>query len=118
MNIAYIYQPHFKSECFRVASKDQQGPENNYIVVTCSPQYNGIYKYPAKNIQDKHYDTWCNNKTLCICVPIKDCEKIKELPQITNEDIIRDVRKQQQDWYKSEVKNRDYNYVNKPEWMI
>ena len=118
MNLAYIYQPHFKTDCFRVAIKDQQGPDYNYVVVTCSPQYNGIYKYPMKNIKDKHYTVWYNNKTPCICVPIKDCEKVKELTEITNNDILKKVKRQQQMWYKSEVENRDYQYVNKPEWML
>lgn len=55
----------------------------------------------------------------CFCVPIEDCEKIKELNEIENPEMIKVIKKQQKAWYNSEVKNRDYEYKKgKPEWMI
>ena len=47
--------PKFKSpfedgEVYLVpAVKDQSGRDWNYIVVCCSPLYNGVYKVPANN---------------------------------------------------------------------
>lgn len=117
MNIAYIYEPHFKTSMFRVATKEQQGSEFNYIVVTCSPSYNGVWKYKSSN--KSNYDIWMNGKLPCFCVPISDCCKIKELTELTNSAIINRVKKQQSDWLKSNVKNRDYIYKNgKPDWML
>lgn len=117
-NIAYIYQPHFKTGMFRVAVKDQLGTDKNYIVVTCSPQFNGVYSYPVSNIQEKKYDTWSNNGTNCICVPIVDCQKLKELNEVTNSEVISRIKKQQNAWYNNNITNRDYEYKGKPEWML
>lgn len=115
-NIAYIYQPHFKTSKFRVACKSQQGEQFNYIVVTCSPEFNGIYKYGANNV--KNYEIWNNNHTSCLCVPINDCVKLKSLEEVTNTEVIAKIKQQQSDWYTNNVCNRDYSYANKPDWML
>lgn len=117
-NVAYIYQPHFKTGMFRVAVKDQLGVDDNYIVVTCSPQYNGVYKYPVSYIQERKYTTWKNKNVNCLCIPIEHCHKIKELNEITNNSVLKEVKKQQESWYKSNVENRDYTYKERPEWML
>lgn len=114
-NMAFIYEPHFKTSKFRVAVADQQC-ETNYIVVTCSPRYNGIWKW-TKTL-GKKYETWYNNGLVCYCIPIDECIKTQELNSIQNPEIRAKVKKLQSKWYKSEVRNRDYEYKNKPEWMI
>lgn len=48
VNVSYVWQPKFVSpfgdkKIYLVpAVKDQQGVENNYIIVCCSPTYNGV----------------------------------------------------------------------------
>lgn len=115
-NTSYIYQPHFKTKCFRVACTEQTGPEYNFIVVTCSPQYNGVWFYPS--YKRFNYEVWHNKTCPCYCVPIKDCTFIKSLNNLTNPNVIKMVKKMQTKWFKSDVLNRDYNYKNKPEWML
>ena len=115
-NIAYIYQPHFNTNCFRVALVNQQGKKYNYIIVTCSPEYNGVWKYNADNVLN--YDVWSNNNKGCQCVPIRDCRRIKLLNELTNIEVINKVKFQQKKWYNNTVKNRDYTYADKPEWML
>ena len=115
-NIAYIYQPHFNTNCFRAAVLKQQGKKYNYIIVTCSPEYNGVWKYNADNVLN--YDVWSNNNKECYCVPIRDCRRIKLLNELTNIEVINKVKFQQKKWYNNTVKNRDYTYTDKPEWML
>lgn len=115
-DISFIYQPHFKTEKFRVACKEQQGKLNNYVVVTCSPLYNGVYQYPADNLSK--YQLWWNNKTPCYCVPIKDCTLIKRLQDLKNPEIVNKIRAQQKHWLNNEVKNRNYVYKKIPDWML
>lgn len=115
-NVAFIYQPHFKTDCFRVAIKNQQGSDINFIVVTCSPSYNGVWKYDAHNMNS--YADWRNNNVWCKCVPINDCTYIKPLEQLSNQNIIKIVKQQQNDWFKNQIKNRNYSYVSKPDWLL
>ena len=115
-NVAFIYQPHFKTECFRVAMHDQKGRNNNYIIVTCSPMYNGVWRYSPDNISK--YKHWQNGNVDCICVPIKDCIQVKNLEDVTDPTMCDIIKKQQNDWYKSKVKNRNYQYANKPQWIL
>ena len=82
-NVAFIYQPHFKTGCFRVAMHDQKGKNNNYVIVTCSPMYNGVWRYSPDNISK--YSHWKNGNIDCICVPIKDCVQVKNLEDITKQ---------------------------------
>lgn len=116
MHTCYIYQPHFKTNCFRVAKKEQQGEIYNYVVVTCSPEYNGVWRYKADKVHN--YETWVNGKLQCYCVPIDDCERIKTLTELVNPDVIRQVKRQQSEWFTNNIKNRDYKYKEKPLWMI
>ena len=115
-NIAYIYQPHFKTSMFRVAVNKQQSKDTNYIVVTCSPQYNGVWKYSG----DIHYscDRWINGKTACYEIPISSCTFVKSLNEIVPIDKRRMVINQQKEWLKNEVKNRNYSYSEIPDWMM
>lgn len=115
-NVAFIYQPHFKSNMFRVAVHEQQGSVDNYIVVCCSEKYNGVYQYPA--IKRKDYGIWYNNDLACYCVPLEDCNYYKSLKDITNPKIIKEVKKLQKKWFNNQVRNRDYTYKDKPEWML
>lgn len=104
-NIAYIYQPHFMSDSFRVACKEQMGTDVNYIVVTCSPTYNGVWKWEAK---DKDIvEKWVNGKLPCYCVPIKLCKKIKTLDEVTNPVVLRIIESQQSQWKNKEVKKKE-----------
>lgn len=115
-NVAFIYQPHFKTDMFRVAVTNQQGSTDNFIVVCCSEKYNGIYHYSAVN--RFNYDIWFNNDLACYCVPLKDCDYYMSLKDIRNPKIIKEVKKLQKKWYNNKVKNRDYTYKDKPEWML
>ena len=115
-NVAFIYQPHFKTNCFKVAIDKSQGVTNNFIIVTCSPSYNGVYKYPSE--KRFSYEIWKNGKKSCYCVPIIDCEFVQKLETLKNEDIIKEVKKQQKSWLKQEVTNREYKYNKKPEWAL
>ena len=116
LNVGFILQPHFNSQCFRVAKQNQQGKNNNYIIVTCSPKYNGVWSYPIKNISK--YDVWQNGNLQCLCIPISDCIKVRELHEIVDPVIKKTIQEQQESWYNNKVKNRDYSYASKPIWMI
>ena len=62
-----------------------------------------------------------NGKKTCYCVPISECEKVDSLDALDpkeDEAIIKKIKEQQNKWWKSEVKNRNYTYKNKPEWML
>lgn len=110
-NVALIFQPHFKTNCFRVAIDKQLGDNYNYVIVTCCPTYNGVYKYPRKNAKD--YEVWKNKSIECYCVPIKDCVMVQELTDIKNESLIKEIRRQQKKWLSIN------EYVKgKPEWML
>lgn len=116
LNVGFIFQPHFKSRCFRVALQDQRGKDNNYIVVTCSPKYNGVWKYPPQNVIK--YDTWQNGNIKCVCIPISDCIKVRTLQEIVDPVMKKKIKEQQSLWYEGQIKNRNYNYVERPEWML
>lgn len=115
-NMAFIYQPHFNTNCFRVAINDQRGTEYNYITVTCSPMYNGIWKYASQKMRE--YAHWKNGNIECVCVPIKDCVLLQPLDTIKSDGIRHKVKAQQEQWYKNKIKNRDYTYAKKPDWFI
>lgn len=114
--IAYIYQPHFKTSMFRVAMNKQQSKDENYIVVTCSPQYNGLWKY-AGTIRDT-CGRWMNGKIGCYEIPISSCTRMKMLDDIEKPKIRKEVVKQQKTWLNNSVKNRDYSYVEVPDWVV
>ena len=115
-NVAYIYQPHFKTGMFRVAVNKQQSLKTNYIVVTCSPQYNGVWKYDG--ILHKDCGRWLNGKTMCYEIPISSCTFLKSLDEIQQPNKRKEVMRQQKKWIENHVKNRDYSYNEVPEWII
>lgn len=115
-NLCYIYQPHYNTNSARVAVNCQQA-EENYIIITCSPSENGLYKWKKSDLDELQF--WTNGKLPCYVVPMNKCAFIKSLQEIKNEDIIKEIKKQQKKWYNKEVKNRDYEYKKgKPEWML
>ena len=116
INVAYIYQPHFNTSMFRVAVNKQQSNDTNYIVVTCSPQYNGVWKYGGEI--HKTCGRWVNGKTVCYEIPISSCAFVKSLNEIQQIDKRQEVMKQQEKWFKNEVKNQHLNYKDKPTWML
>ena len=115
-NVSYVMQPHFKSNCFRAAVKNQHGGEFNFVVITCSPEYNGVWKYNAALAPE--FEIWMNGKTPCYCVPIEVCTRIRTLDELVNPVVIAAVKEQQNKWYKNQVKNVEHQYKNKPSWML
>ena len=114
--IAYIYQPHYKTQVFRVAVNKQQHPDTNFIVVTCSEQYNGVWKYDSK--LHETCSRWVNNNTTCYEIPISECTFVRSLNELRNSEVIDKVIEQQTKWFKNEVKNRNYEYKEIPEWIL
>lgn len=115
-NTCAVYQPHFNTMCFRPAISNQMGTKYNYIIVTCAPSFNGVWKYDAD--KTKTFETIYNGKVKCYQVPINECEKIKELKDLTNETIVAEIRRFQNSWINGEVKNNEHIYENKPDWLI
>ena len=115
-NIYFLLQPHFKTNSFRVACNRQQGLNENYIVVTCSPEFNGVWAYPACNVSK--YETIYSGSVLCYVVPIEDCIKIKELNEITNKEIIKKIKSYQNKWITGKIKNNVHKYDKKPDWVL
>lgn len=105
-NVAVIMQPHYKTRCFRVSTNNQiSRGEYNYIVVTSTTMWNGMYKYPSKNTA--FYKIWSNKGRPCYCVPMDDCVKIKELDDITDGVLLEEIEKQQKK-YETMKKNGDF----------
>ena len=115
-NVAFIYQPHYKTHAFRVAVMDQRGKEENFVVVTCSQEYNGVWKY--KSELQKNFDRWNNGKVQCFVVPISDCTFVKHLHEVKDGAIRYNIIKQQKEWIDNNVRNRDYTYSSIPEWVL
>ena len=103
-NISYIWVPKYVSpfgdnEVYLTpGANEQKGSEYNYIVVCCSPSFNGVYKCKSENY--KNYSTWINNKKKCYYVPINDCELFKKLDEIKNTDTLKTIKKVQSDYKK------------------
>ena len=126
-NISFIYGPKQKdpftgewnNKYLVPALKDQQSTIN-FIVVTCTPSMNGVYCW--KKAEDKQYKTWMNGKKPCYYIPIDDCvfKRFDELDMTKpiNQWLIEEVKKQQEKWYKGEVKGRDAYKKKKPDWML
>ena len=115
-NIAYIYQPHFKTSMFRPAVRDQQQEGDNFIVVTCSRDFNGVWKYDGS--LRGTFETKKNGNLDCYQVPISVCSRVKRLEEITNPQIVETVKRMQEKWVSNDVRGRDYTYSSKPEWML
>ena len=116
INVSYIWMPKFISpfgdkETYLVPGvKEQQGTEWNYIVVCCSPSYNGLYRCPASEY--KNFKTWENNLKKCYYVPISKCEFVKPLEDIEMEVVRNRVHKIQSNWYKKSGRTKV------PKWFI
>ena len=116
INVAYTWTPKFVSpfgdkKVYLVPSvRDQQGVDWNYIFVTCSPTYNGVYKYPAQNV--KKYTKWKNGKLDCLYVPLDDCTRIQLLDELTVPAVIDKVAKTQDAWLKRAQPKK------LPSWLI
>ena len=106
-NIAYIMQPHYLSNCFRVSCDKQLG-RNNYIIVTCSPSFNGVYTYDKSILKD--CKLWSNKGRMCYEIPVNQCTLYKRLEELQNPEIIKEIKKQQSNWVKT--------YKQKPDWLI
>lgn len=115
-NISYIWVPKWVSpfgddEVYLVPGvKEQQGKNINYIIVCCSPSYNGVYKCNTEYYKD--FATWKNNKKNCYYVPLSKCEFVKTLNDISNSEVIKQIKKVQQAW-------KSYNKPKKiPDWFL
>ena len=126
-NISFIYGPkhknpftdEFDDKYLVPAIKDQQGVWN-YIVVTCSPSYNGVYKW--NHMDKKKCKPWMNGKLPCYYVPRDICKCIKfdelDMSKPINQKIIEEVKKMQKKWYKGETKGHEEYKIKKPDWML
>ena len=110
-DLAIVWLPHFMTGCFRVAVNKQQGKESNYIIICCSPEYNGIWKWKTED--KKHFTKWTNNGTVCYCIPMEYCEKIQELEDIKNPELRREVRKNQENFCKKFRKSTNQTWILK-----
>jgi hypothetical protein len=75
-----------------------------------------VWKYDGS--LHKTCGRWVNGKTTCYEIPISSCTQIKSLEEIKQPDIRKEVVRQQKEWLKSEVRNRDYSYKDTPDWML
>lgn len=107
-SVGVIWEPHHMTNCARVSVTDQQGTEENIVIICCSPGYNGVYKYPAE--KKTSYDIWMNGKLACYCVPMRDLERCGNLADLN-------------DYWKSVVKHEQavwckrYRSKKQP-WML
>ena len=130
-NVAFIYGPKEKNpytgewdyKYLVPAVKDQKGVWN-YVVVTCTPSMNGVYSWNhMQNMGNHKWKMWMNGKTPCYYIPKDEC-KFRRFEDLNPDHpltkvIIEGTKKQQEKWYKNEVKNRDYEYKKgKPDWML
>lgn len=108
-NIAFLWEPHNITKCARVAVSKQQGKDWNYIIICCSPERNGVYKYSANNTAN--YSIWTNKTMPCYEVPMTDLQFVQTLESITTASIINEIKKQQKAWCKK------YRAKTQP-WML
>jgi len=108
--IAIIWQMHNLTNSFRVACDRQMSKNKNYIVVCCSPSYNGIYSWDAS--KKNEYDIWNNNGRDCYCVPLEECHFEGDLSKITNKDFYNEVRKSQLKFLKMVGREKE------PKWLL
>jgi hypothetical protein len=59
-----------------------------------------------------------NGRTTCYEIPISSCTFIKKLEDIVPQDKRNIVIKQQKEWLNNNVKNRDYTYSDRPDWVL
>lgn len=115
-NVAYIYQPHFKTSMFRAAVRDQQSKGDNYIVVMCSTKYNGVWKYSGK--LHESCGRIKNNNLICYEVPVSECVFVQTLDSIKDPAMRSKIADYQKKWIGNDVKGRDYKYQSMPDWVV
>lgn len=115
-NVAYTWTPKWvspfgdKKVYFVPRIENQKGKEWNYIVICCSPSYNGLWKWPAK--EAKNLRKWNNNGRMCYYVPLDICEFVKPISEIQMTDVKQEALKTQENWY-------DYTKPQRwPTWML
>lgn len=115
-NCAFTWMPKWvspfgdKKVYFVPRIKDQKGQEWNYIVVCCSPSYNGLWKWPSK--EAKHLMKWNNHGTMCYYVPVDICEFVKPIEDIQMLDVKKKAIETQRNWY-------IYNHPKRwPFWLL
>lgn len=74
--VGYVYQPHYKSACFRVDAADCQDEVNYIIICDERSSYYGVWEWHKSDIGD--FDTWLNGKRTCYCIPIRKCVQIQK----------------------------------------
>ena len=109
-NVAIIWQPHFVSGCFRVDAKKQRGKDKNYIIVVGSPSYNGLWSWEVN--PDKIYEHKRNKSIDCICIPIDDCKFEQGLKECKNDELLKEIRKEQVKCIKA------MKLKKQPDWVI
>lgn len=118
--ITGIYDGH---NYFVPAVDRQIGSPVNYIVVTCCPQYNGIWKWyldKEKPLKEQ-WPIWSNKGKDIYYIPVEKCEFIKPLADINPDAVpylIDAIKAEQKEWVNGEVYNNNYVYKNKPDWAI
>ena len=120
-NWALTYEPKFESpfdddETYLVpACKNQHGRNYNYIVVTCSPKFNGVYRYDSH--LTANFKPWLNGELKIYYVPISICTYVSTLEDTTGN--CRDaIKKQQMKWINGKVKNHNTIYQVTPDWCL
>ena len=82
------------------------GKNVNYVVVCCSPEYNGVWKWhPERKSQ---YSIWNNNGQRCYCVPVSECEFVQTLESIKTPEIIKEIKKNQKAFCGEKRKREDF----------
>lgn len=109
-DLAIVFEPHFMTRKVRASVDNQQGKEWNFVLITCSPSNNGLYKYPASLCKD--YSIWSNRGRECYEIPMRDLEMVKELGDIKRPDLIEEIKKSQKEWLKISKRK------SVPEWFL
>jgi hypothetical protein len=109
-NIAIIWQPKFITDEFIVDKRKLSGDEVNYIIVCCSPSYNGVWKFVRNKY--KQYETYTNKSVICECIPIEECIFLGGLEGIKNKTIIKEIRNEQKKFLKMQGRE------DKPDWLL
>lgn len=115
-NVGFIYQPHYMTNCARVACCDQRGTKLNYVVICCSELYNGVYSYDAS--LTKEFNTWVNGKLPCYEIPMEKLTFERELDGIKDSGMRSYVKGMQKSWWKGQIKNGKAHKTDFPDWII
>lgn len=127
-NIAVTYQPKFvspfgDSEVYAVpAVNKQRGSSTNWVVISCSPSYNGVYtwEYDANDIPK----VWKNKNLSIYYIPINKMEYVASLEEMQNRTsegakyMTKEVIKQQTAWINGKVFNQSKVYTSVPDWCL